>query len=48
MQLPQSTISQHLRVIKEAGITERRRKGTTICYKVINEFVIELINLLES
>lgn len=47
MNLPQSTISQHLRIIKEAGITERIRKGTMICYKVINEFVIEVIKMLE-
>lgn len=48
MKLPQPTISQHLKIILEAGITERERKGTTICYKVINEFVIELIKLIES
>ncbi|MEA1986503.1 MAG: metalloregulator ArsR/SmtB family transcription factor [Candidatus Marinimicrobia bacterium] len=48
MKLPQSTISQHLRIIMEAGITERRREGTTVCYKVINEFVIELIKLIEK
>ena len=48
MKLPQSTISQHLKTIIEAGITERRREGTTICYKVVNEFVIKLIKLIEE
>ena len=48
MELPQSTISQHLKVILEAGITERKRNKTTICYKVINKFVIDLIKLIEE
>ncbi|MEA3499481.1 MAG: metalloregulator ArsR/SmtB family transcription factor [Candidatus Marinimicrobia bacterium] len=48
MKLPQSTISQHLKTIMEAGITERRREGTTVCYKVVNKFVIELIKIIEK
>lgn len=48
MKLPQSTISQHLKRINEAGITQRRREGTTICYRITNEFVIELIKLIEK
>jgi len=48
MELPQSTISQHLKTIMEAGITKSKRSGTTICYKVVNEFVIKLIKLIEE
>ncbi len=47
MNLPQSTISQHLRIITEAGITENRREGTMVCYRIKSDFVIELIKLLE-
>ena len=48
MGLPQSTISQHLKILTEAGITKRTKKGTFVCYEVINNFVIQIINILES
>jgi ArsR family transcriptional regulator len=34
--LPQSTISQHLKVLKSAGIIKGRREGTKTCYRVID------------
>jgi ArsR family transcriptional regulator len=30
----QPTISQHLRVLREAGLVRTRRRGTQICYSV--------------
>ena len=48
MGLPQSTISQHLRVLKDAGIIKGHRKGTEVCYKVINEVALKIIDLMES
>lgn len=41
--VPQSTISQHLKVLKNAEIIESRREGTTVCYKVLDHWVMELI-----
>lgn len=34
--LPQSTISQHLRVLKSADIIKGRKEGTKTCYRVID------------
>ena len=48
MGLPQSTISQHLRVLKDAGIIKGHRKGTEVCYKVINEVALKIIDLMEK
>ena len=48
MGLPQSTISQHLRVLKDAGIIKGHRKGTEVCYKVINEVALKIIDLMEN
>jgi len=48
MGLPQSTISQHLRVLKDAGIIKGHRKGTEVCYKVVDEFALKLIDLMEN
>lgn len=44
--LPQSTISQHLSKLKNAGIILGERAGTEICYKVIDKKIIEIVNLL--
>ncbi len=37
LQMPQSTISQHLTRLKEAGIVTSERKGTEIYYYVASE-----------
>jgi ArsR family transcriptional regulator len=44
--LPQSTISQHLRVLKNAGIVSSRREGTKVCYKIEIKLVREIIEKL--
>lgn len=46
LNLPQSTVSQHLAKLKAAGIIEGKRHGTEICYTVIDEEAIEIISLL--
>jgi ArsR family transcriptional regulator len=33
----QPTISQHLKVLREAGLVRTRRKGTQICYTIDND-----------
>ena len=37
LKLPQSTVSQHLRVLRDAGIIRSRREGNKRCYRVIND-----------
>jgi ArsR family transcriptional regulator len=43
---PQSTVSQHIQKLKAAGIIEGRRNGLEIYYRVKNEKIAMLINLL--
>lgn len=43
---PQSTISQHLQKLRTLGIIESRRNGLEIYYKVTNEKVKMLMNVL--
>lgn len=42
--VPQPTVSQHLNILKNAGIIKGFRRGNNICYKVINENVIEMLS----
>ncbi|MFO7851987.1 MAG: ArsR/SmtB family transcription factor [Bacteroidota bacterium] len=46
--LPQSTISQHLKVLRNVGIIESRREGTNVCYKVLDHWVKELVHDLKK
>lgn len=46
LNIPQSTVSQHLAKLKAAGIIEGRREGLEIKYKVVNEMAIKLIHTM--
>ena len=45
--LPQSTISQHLRTLKQAGIIKGRREGTKVCYTIVHEWATAITAMLE-
>jgi len=45
--LPQSTISQHLRILKNAGIIKGRKEGTKICYRVIDARVRKIVEIIK-
>lgn len=44
LNLPQSTVSQHLAKLKAAGIVEGVRSGLEICYSVVDEDVKDIVN----
>ena len=46
LNLPQSTVSQHLGKLKAAGIIEGERKGLEICYKVVNQYVKDIVKIM--
>jgi len=46
LQLPQSTVSQHLSKLKAAGIVKGVRKGPEICYSVVDEDVIAITDII--
>ena len=46
LNLPQSTVSQHLTRLKSAGIVAGERNGTEVRYRVINEDVVKIIHCL--
>jgi len=43
LNIPQSTVSQHLAKLKAAGIIEGERTGLEVCYKVVNQQVKDII-----
>ena len=48
LKLPQSTISQHLRILKNADIIKGRKEGTKICYRVIDARVRKIVEIIKG
>ena len=46
LEMPQSTVSQHLQKLRAAGIIEGERTGLEINYKVCSELAEDIIKLL--
>jgi len=46
--LPQSTISQHLRILKQVKIIKGRREGTRICYTIISDWGKQIIEMIRE
>ncbi|MDO5717615.1 MAG: metalloregulator ArsR/SmtB family transcription factor [Tissierellia bacterium] len=46
--LPQSTVSQHLQVLRYAGIVKGEKDGTVVNYMIADDRVKELIKILDS
>ena len=48
LRLPQSTISQHLRVLKNAGVIKGRKEGTETCYRVVDKRVRKIVKIFKG
>ena len=48
LEVPQSTVSQHLQKLKAARVIEGTRNGIEINYRVCDELVIKLVKALFS
>ena len=48
IQLSQSALSQHLAVLRHAGLVKTRRQAQTIYYSIKNAVVLNILNLLDK
>lgn len=46
--VPQPTVSQHLNILKNAGIITGYKKGTQVCYKITDEIAKKIVKALEA
>ncbi len=46
LDVPQSTLSQQLSILRRAGLVVTERKGKNVEYQLANEEIIELIDFL--
>lgn len=45
LEKPQSTISHHLNILKNAGFIKGRKEGIWIHYKLVNSEIVDLIEI---
>ena len=48
LQLPQSTVSQHLAVLRNQDIISFRKEGVKTCYSVTNPLVRQIVEVLKT
>jgi len=45
MKIPQSTLSQHLGILRNQGIIEPRKTGVRTCYRITDKRILKLLDL---
>ena len=48
LSLPQSTVSRHLRVLRERGLADTERRGTAVYYALADPRIIQALDLLRA
>jgi ArsR family transcriptional regulator len=48
LRLPQSTVSQHLSILRSRGIVQIRKDGVKACYRILDKRVKDLIGVLKG
>jgi len=46
--IPQSTVSQHLQILRNKGIIDGSKKGLEVCYKVIDRCILYLQSMITT
>ncbi len=48
LEIPQPTASQHINVLKNAGIITFRKEGVKTCYRLVDTRVLKIIQILKE
>ncbi len=48
LDLPQPTVSRHLKVLRERGLVDAEREGQAVSYSLRDERIIEALDLLRA
>src|SRR5574341_2499930 len=48
VELPQATVSRHLKILRDTGLVNARRDGMNVFYSVANEKVLSALDLLRA
>ncbi len=48
LNMPQPTVSRHLRVLRQRSLVTSDRRGTAVYYRVANERIIDVLNTMRQ
>ena len=48
LNIPQSTVSQHLRILQDRGIITPRKEGVITCYSVVDDRVRQIVEIMKK
>ena len=48
LELPQATVSRHLKILRERGMVNARREGLNVFYSVSNKKILRALDLLRE
>ncbi|SMO56841.1 transcriptional regulator, ArsR family [Balnearium lithotrophicum] len=48
LNVPQPTVSQHINILKNAGVISFRKDGVKTCYRIELPVVVKILKLLEE
>ncbi len=48
LKIPQPNISQHLSILKNAGILRKKREGRSVCYEITNPKIFDLVKSIDE
>ena len=48
MDIKQPNISQHLNILRKAGIIKKKRQGKSICYHIVIQKIKDILNDVDS
>jgi DNA-binding transcriptional ArsR family regulator len=48
LNVPQSTVSRHLAVLRERGLISGEREGTAVYYSLVDERIIDALDLMRA
>ncbi len=48
LNMPQPTVSHHLKTLRERSLVKVHKEGTTVCYSLADKRVIQALDLLRS
>ncbi|MBT8213696.1 MAG: metalloregulator ArsR/SmtB family transcription factor [Acidimicrobiia bacterium] len=46
--LPQANVSQHLAILRDKGMVERRKEGQRVYYRVTSDKIVQALDLLRE
>lgn len=46
LQIPQPTISKHLKILKDAGLLARRQQGVTVYYSIADKEILQVCDVM--